>query len=83
MIIQGFKMYSKDEEVTIKGLEDYKVDSDEEDYPNQRVKFSVSVILPRISTIHQNWFRQSSDTSIQSPPFIKISYAAVVFLLIL
>ena len=60
-------MCSKDEEVTIKGLEDYKVDSDEEDHPNQRVKFPVRVILPRISTlriIHQNWFRQSSDTSI-------------------
>ena len=65
-------MCSKDEEVTIKGLEDYKVDSDEEMIPlivqrNQRVKFPVRVILPRISTfriIHRNWFRRSSDTSI-------------------
>ena len=43
-------MCSKDEEVTIQGLVDYKVDSDEEDDPsdnlkNQRVKFSVRVIL--------------------------------------
>ena len=43
-------MCSKDEEVTIKGLVDYKVDSDEEDDPsdslkNQRVKFPVRVIL--------------------------------------
>ena len=62
-------MCSKDEEVTIKGLEDYKVDSDEEMISlivqrNQRVKFPVRVILPTFRIIHRNWFRQFSDTSI-------------------
>ena len=37
-------MCSKDEEVTIKGLEDYKMDSDEEDDPSDSLKESESEI---------------------------------------